>query len=105
MTAVDEAEIGTVIARLARPHASGGYIVGHAAILAEGTDLAAFKEWIRAHGGTLEVPSASAAHGGLHGLARAPQSAHQPRQYLLPPTAFTPRPPLVDGPQTDVDAE
>ena len=60
MTAVDEAEIGTVIARLARPHASGGYVIGHAAILAEGTDLAAFKEWILAHGGTLEVPSASA---------------------------------------------
>lgn len=108
MTMVDEAEIGIVIARLARPHGSGGYVVGHAAILAEGTKFAALKEWILGHGGVLEAPS-STARSGLHAVGRAPQSGrespHQPRQYLLPAAAFTPTRAPVDEPQpSGVDA-
>jgi hypothetical protein len=89
---VDEDEIRIVLARLARPHASGGYVVGHAAILAEGTSFAALRTWILGHGGTLVAPESVAAHGGLHAVGRASlsghQTPHQPRQYLLPSAAF-----------------
>jgi hypothetical protein len=103
MSVVDD-KIGVVIARLARPRASGGYVVGHAAILAEGAEFAALEDWILDHGGTLGAPSSATAHGGLHAVGRAPQSgrqsADQPRHYLLPATAFTPTLGLVDDPQT-----
>jgi hypothetical protein len=89
---VDEEEIKGVIARLGRPHASGGLVIGRAAILAEGTDFAAIEAWIIDHGGTPQTPPQSAARGGLHGSQRlldaGRQAPPQAPQYLLPAGAL-----------------
>jgi hypothetical protein len=83
--------IRAVIARLARPHASGGFVVGRAAILAEGGDFAAIREWIIAHGGAPDTPKPAAGGQGLHGSRRAsgadPTGASVP-QYVLPAGAL-----------------
>lgn len=80
-----------VIARLARPHASGGYVIGEATIRAEGTAFPALKAWILAHGGTPETPT-PAANRGLHGSGRLSdtdgQAAGQAPQYVLPASAL-----------------
>ncbi|MGA2755862.1 MAG: hypothetical protein ABSF58_00740 [Solirubrobacteraceae bacterium] len=83
--------IRIVLARLARPHASGGFVVGRAAILAEGGDFAAIKDWIIGHGGTPETPAPSAGAGGLHGSRLSggtDPSAAQVPQYVLPASAL-----------------
>jgi hypothetical protein len=86
---MDQDEIRSVIARLARPHASGGVIIERAAILAEGREFAAIRDWIISHGGTPESPS-GASHG-LHGsrlnAAGGTPSQSEPR-YLLPASAL-----------------
>jgi len=84
---VDEDQTRVVIARLARPHASGGYVVGEATIRAEGATFPALKAWILAHGGTAQAPAAVAESGGLHGFGR--QTARAASQYLLPPGTFS----------------
>jgi hypothetical protein len=84
---MEEDPTRVVIARLARPHASGGYIVGEATIRAEGASFPALKEWILAHGGTPEAPVASADRGGLHGFGR--ETTRPASQYLLPPGTFS----------------
>jgi hypothetical protein len=83
---VEEEQTRVVIARLARPHASGGYVVGEATIRAEGATFPALKAWILNHGGTPEAPTAVAEGGGLHGFGR--QTARAASQYLLPPGTF-----------------
>jgi len=80
-----------VITRLARPHASGGFVIGQGAILAEGADFAALKAWILAHGGAPQAPPPSGSGRGLYGSARmaehaAPASRSAPR-YVLPASA------------------
>ena len=63
MSMQDE-EIRSVVARLARPHASGGFVIGRAALLAEGMEFAAIMAWIIDHGGTPEAMGAfMKAHG------------------------------------------
>jgi hypothetical protein len=64
---VDDAEISAVVARLARPHASGGAVIERATILAEGADFSAVMEWITAHGGKPETTLSTAPRRGLHG--------------------------------------
>jgi hypothetical protein len=89
--AVQPDPIRIVITRLARPHASGGFVVGRAAILAEGGDFAAIREWIIDHGGTPETPAASGGGQGLHGsrLSGGTGSASaQVPQYVLPASAL-----------------
>ena len=91
---MQDEEIRAVIARLARPHASGGVVVGSAALLAEGVEFAAIREWIIEHGGTPEASQSSrSSQGGLHGAgrssgagARAP--GQSPPQYVLPAGAL-----------------
>ncbi len=61
---MQDEEIRTVIARLARPHASGGVVVGRAALLAEGLEFAAIREWIIDHGGTPEASTVVAVESG-----------------------------------------
>ena len=82
---IDDDQIRTLIARLARPHRSGGDVVERAAILAAGPDAAAIVAWIIAHGGAPEAHAAAAPAGGLH---RARQEAYRrvppPSRYLLP---------------------
>jgi hypothetical protein len=83
---VEEDPTRVVIARLARPHASGGYVIGEATIRAEGATFPALKAWILAHGGTPEVSQATAERGGLHGFGR--ETTRAAAQYLLPPSVF-----------------
>ena len=47
-----EDAIRAVVARLARPHRSGGDVIERAAILAEGGDSTAIFDWISAHAGS-----------------------------------------------------
>lgn len=81
-----------VIARLARPHPSGGYVIGEASIRAEGSTFPALKAWILAHGGTPDSPVAVAAGRGLHGSRRIgdtdAQAAGRSSQYVLPASAL-----------------
>jgi hypothetical protein len=80
-----------VITRLARPHASGGYVVDEAAIRAEGSTFPALKAWILAHGGVAETPTAVAGRG-LYGSGRllgmGSQPARRASRYLLPAGAL-----------------
>src|ERR1700735_2376899 len=64
--AIDDGAIAALVARLARPHASGGVVIERAAILAAGTDLRAVTDWIVAHGGQPEALPVAPARG-LHG--------------------------------------
>ena len=86
---VEETAIRELLTRLARPHPSGGKVIERAAILAEGREFAAIRDWIISHGGTPESPS-GASHG-LHGsrlnAAGGTPSQSEPR-YLLPASAL-----------------
>ena len=63
---VGEDSIRKTVARLARPHSSGGHVVERAAILAEGSSFTTILDWIVEHGGEPEA-QAEAASQGLHG--------------------------------------
>jgi hypothetical protein len=84
---MDDGEISALVARLARPHASGGVVIERAAILAAGTDLGAVMEWIVAHAGqpeTLAPASARGLHGSrLNGGGAA--ESRTPLRFVLPP--------------------
>jgi hypothetical protein len=60
-------EIRDLVARLSRPHASGGKVIERAAILADGADFAAVLAWIDAHAGKPESAVTAKGGGGLHG--------------------------------------
>jgi hypothetical protein len=64
--AAGDAELHALVKRLARPHASGGYVVERAALLASG-NFAAAMAWIADHGGVAEVQVCEAPRRGLHG--------------------------------------
>jgi hypothetical protein len=82
----DEKDIRALVARLARPHASGGKVVERPAILADGADFVSVIGWIIAHGGKAE--GASPARGrGLHGPRPSGADA-VPRRFVLPPGAL-----------------
>jgi hypothetical protein len=83
--------IRAVVARLARPHASGGMVVERAALLAEGADFAAVMAWITAHGGEPEAMAPAAPSAGLHAArtsASAAPGADRARRFLFPPGAL-----------------
>ena len=87
MTAASDDEvIRVLVARLARPHRSGGLAVERAALLAAGADFRAATTWIHARGGRSEAPPARAARG-LHG-ARQAAGEGPPMRYILPPGAL-----------------
>jgi hypothetical protein len=67
VSAVDDDAIRKLVARLARPHPSGGEVIERAVILAEGTDSAAVMAWITDHAGVPEAAVASVSSSGLHG--------------------------------------
>jgi|SRR5687768_7513716 hypothetical protein len=88
--ATDDA-IRAVVARLARPHRSGGTVIERAAILAEGTDSAAIVAWILAHSGRPEADAPPAASRGLYGGSStngAVAARRGPSRYLLPAGAL-----------------
>ena len=88
----EQRDVRALLARLGRPHVSGGTVVERAALLAEGADFDVTMAWIVAHGGEPEAAVVAAAPtGGLHGsrrdsLARPGQRA--PQRYVLPPGAL-----------------
>jgi hypothetical protein len=92
-TPASEPEIRALLARLGRPHASGGTVIERAALMAEGADFEATIAWILAHGGEPEAAVAAAPSGGLHGSrtdggGRASGSS-RPRRFVLPAGALT----------------
>jgi hypothetical protein len=82
---MDEASIRAVVARLARPHASGGMVIERAAIVAEGGSATEVVDWIigrAGHGEAARPPRT----GGLHGAgssAAVPEDG-PPLRYILP---------------------
>jgi hypothetical protein len=82
----DEA-IRAVVARLARPHRSGGSVIERAAIMAEGTTAPAILDWLATAAWLPEDPPAARRTGGsgLHGLGRESQHGRSPRRYVSPP--------------------
>jgi hypothetical protein len=86
-----EEQIRALVARLGRPHPSGGTVIERAALLAEGADFEATMAWILAHGGGPEVSAAAAPRGGLHGSARgaAAPASGKPLRFVLPAGALT----------------
>lgn len=72
---------GTV-ARLSRPHHSGGAVIERAAILAEGTNSTEILAWISAHAGEPELAAPATPVRGLYGGGvTAPRG---PARYILP---------------------
>ena len=88
---MDDAEISTLVTRLARPHASGGVVIERAAILAEGVDFAAVMEWIIAHDGQPETTLSAAPRRGLHGSRLndgGGTESRTPLRFVLPASAL-----------------
>ena len=90
-----EDPIRTTVARLSRPHRSGGAVIERAAILAEGTNSTAILAWISAHAGEPEVAAPAAPVRGLHGsgFSGGVTASRGPARYILPAGALerTPR--------------
>jgi hypothetical protein len=88
----DERAIRAVVARLGRPHPSGGTVIERAALLAEGADFDATIAWIVSHGGQPETSAAPAPQRGLHGSrsdgARGGAGSRTPRRFVVPPGAL-----------------
>jgi hypothetical protein len=85
-----EDPIRATVARLSRPHRSGGTVIERAAILAEGSNSTAIFAWISAHAGEPELAAAAAPVRGLHGAGfgggvTAPRG---PARYILPAAAL-----------------
>jgi hypothetical protein len=88
-----EPDIRALLARLGRPHASGGTVIERAALMAEGADFDATIAWIVAHGGEPEEAVVAAPSGGLHGArtqsASRAAGSSRPRRFVLPAGALT----------------
>lgn len=85
----DDAAMKALVARLVRPHSSGGDVIERAAILASGPDAMAVLDWIAAHDGKPELPPATKSGGGLYGgrFGGGSDGAPNPLRYVLPPGA------------------
>lgn len=83
---MNDESVRDLVARLARPHPSGGKVIERAAILAEGGDFASVIGWIIAHAGIPEEVAAAPSLG-LHGdrLNELAGAGSQPRRFVLPP--------------------
>jgi hypothetical protein len=77
------------VARLSRPHSSGGTVIERAAILAEGADSTLLVAWVVAHGGQPEAAVVSLKRG-LHSprLDDPGASLRPPLRYVLPAGAL-----------------
>jgi hypothetical protein len=88
----DDDRVRKLVARLSRPHRSGGRTIERAAILASGTDSTAILAWIVSHAGQPEAVAPPAAGRGLHSARlsdRAGADRRAPLRYLLPPDAVS----------------
>jgi hypothetical protein len=80
-----------IVTRLSRPHATGGVVIEHAGILAEGADASAIVEWILAHAGQPEAAASQAPMRGLHGTRMSGDPgarSDRARRYVLPADAL-----------------
>ena len=84
----DDDAIRAVVARLSRPHRTGGRVIERASLLADGSDFAAVIAWIEAHGGEPEAPAAARSSGGLHSSRLSAGSGDAvPLRFILPAAA------------------
>jgi hypothetical protein len=86
---MEDVAIRDLVARLARPHPSGGAVIERAAILAEGGDFDEIVAWITDHDGLPEAAIAARA-GGLHSARPVDSSSagRPPSRYILPAGAL-----------------
>lgn len=86
---MEDDQICAVVARLARPHRSGGEVIERAAILAEGADFAEVMDWIIARGGIAETVVGTAS-SGLHAHRFDARRGVEtpPLRFVLPPGAL-----------------
>jgi hypothetical protein len=82
--------IRAVVARLSRPHRSGGAVIERAAILAEGAASTDILAWIVTHAGEPEVAAPAATTGGLYGsgFGGGVTAPRGPSRYVLPADAL-----------------
>jgi hypothetical protein len=86
---VDDDRIRDLVARLSRPHSSGGRTIERAAILASGTDSSPMLAWVLSHAGQPEALEPAAAARGLHSARLSDRAERRkPLRYLLPPDAL-----------------
>ena len=83
-TAVDDTAVRDIVVRLSRRHASGGWVIERAAIVAEGERANAVLDWIIDRDGAGEAAAAGRTRG-LHGSGRADGP---PLRYVLPTGAL-----------------
>ena len=89
---MDDDAILALVTRLARPHVSGGEVIEHAAILAEGGDFQAVIAWIASHDGQPEARVPTGSTRGLHGSRlNGPAGDHSrpPLRFVLPAGTLT----------------
>jgi len=87
-TAMDDDEIRAVVARLSRPHRTGGRVIERATLMAEGSDFDAVIAWIEAHGGEPEVAAAPRSRGGLHSARLSAPADATPLRFIIPAGAL-----------------
>jgi hypothetical protein len=82
--------IRVVVARLSRPHRSGGAVIERAAILAEGAASTDILAWVIAHAGEPEAAAPAAAPRGLYGsgFGGGVTAPRGPSRYVLPADAL-----------------
>lgn len=88
---MDDAEIKTLVKRIARRSSKGGATVERATLLAEGSDVEAIEAWIVRAGGEAEHPKAPKTGGGLWAERTHDRDAARgaaPLRYVLPPGAL-----------------
>jgi hypothetical protein len=88
--AVDDDAIRGLVARLSRPHRTGGRVIERASLLAEGSDFGAVIAWIEAHGGEPEAPVVRRSSGGLHNSRLTAPADPTPLRFILPAGALSP---------------
>lgn len=88
---MDDEDIRALLARLARPHSSGGRVIERADLLAAGPDFVSIMAWITDHSGVPDTAVASAPRRGLHGGRLhdgGSEGAATPLRYVLPAAAL-----------------
>ena len=87
---MDDAEIRTLVKRIARRSSKGGTTVERATLLAEGSDVEAIEAWILRAGGTPEsaVPAKGAGLYADRVTEREASRAPAPLRWVLPADAL-----------------
>lgn len=85
---LDEDGVRALLARLSRPHRSGGVVVERAALVAAGADFDTVMAWITKHGGRAEAPIVPKRRQmGLHAARETPNDV-APLRFVLPAGAL-----------------